>query len=103
MPQSRHRKTNKARKRPKAPYQGAKPKPVASSNNSTRIIAIVIVLALACDLLLVLARRVLTPWRRRGDSGGAGRAMAGYWSLVDVSCVRGPVATEPLPSYLKRA
>lgn len=47
MPQSRHRKTNKAKKRPKAPYQGPKPKPATGSNNNTRIIAIVIVLALA--------------------------------------------------------
>jgi peptidylprolyl isomerase len=54
LPQSRHRKTNKARKRPKAPYQGAKPKPVAASNNSTRIIAIVIVLALAASAVTYL-------------------------------------------------
>lgn len=55
MPQSRHRKTNKAKKRPKAPYQGAKPKPAAgSSNNSTRIIAIVIVLALAASAVTYL-------------------------------------------------
>ena len=54
MPQSRHRKTNKAKKRPKAPYQGAKPKPVAASNNSTRIIAIVIVLALAASAVTYL-------------------------------------------------
>lgn len=31
---------------------------------------LIIVLALACDLLLVLARRVLTPWQRDGQSGG---------------------------------
>lgn len=54
MPQSRHRKTNKAKKRPKAPFQGTKPKPAASSNNSTRIIAIVIVLALAASAVTYL-------------------------------------------------
>lgn len=54
MPQSRHRKTNKARKRPKAPYQGTKPKPAASSSSSTRIIAIVIVLALAASAVAYL-------------------------------------------------
>jgi|HubBroStandDraft_6_1064221.scaffolds.fasta_scaffold19297_3 osmoprotectant transport system permease protein len=31
---------------------------------------LIIVLALACDLLLVLARRLLTPWQRDGQSGG---------------------------------
>jgi osmoprotectant transport system permease protein len=31
---------------------------------------LIIVLALACDLLLVLTRRVLTPWQRDGQSGG---------------------------------
>jgi osmoprotectant transport system permease protein len=30
---------------------------------------LIIVLALACDLLLVLARRLLTPWQRDGQSG----------------------------------
>jgi len=37
-------------------------------------IAAVIVLALACDFLLVLARRRLTPWSRSRGNGG-GRAM----------------------------
>jgi peptidylprolyl isomerase len=54
LPQSRHRKTNKAKKRPKAPFQGAKPKPTVSSNNTTRIIAIVIVLALAASAVTYL-------------------------------------------------
>jgi osmoprotectant transport system permease protein len=31
---------------------------------------LIIVLALACDLLLVLTRRVLTRWQRDGQSGG---------------------------------
>ncbi len=31
----------------------------------------IIVLALACDVLLVLARRLLTPWERDGRRGGA--------------------------------
>jgi osmoprotectant transport system permease protein len=34
-------------------------------------IAAVIVLALACDALLVLARRLLTPWSRKQDGGQA--------------------------------
>jgi osmoprotectant transport system permease protein len=32
---------------------------------------LIIVLALACDLVLVLARRLLTPWQRDGQSGSA--------------------------------
>jgi len=35
-------------------------------------IAAVIVLALACDFLLVLARRRLTPWSRSRGNGGGG-------------------------------
>ncbi len=54
MPQSRHRKTNKAKKRPKGPYQGAKPKAAAAGNNSTKVIAIVIVLALAASVITYL-------------------------------------------------
>lgn len=57
MPQSRHRKTNKAKKRPKAPYQGAKPKPAAaggSGSNTARTIAIVIVLALTLTAVAYL-------------------------------------------------
>src|SRR6202167_992943 len=32
-------------------------------------LVLIIVLALACDLLVVLARRLLTPWQRDGQSG----------------------------------
>jgi FKBP-type peptidyl-prolyl cis-trans isomerase len=46
LPQSRHRKTNKAKKRPKGPYPTAKATP-SSSNSAARTIAIVVVLALA--------------------------------------------------------
>lgn len=47
MPQSRHRKTNKARKRPKGLYPAGKTNPPSRSNRQARIIAIVVVLALA--------------------------------------------------------
>ena len=49
MPQSRHRKTTKAKKRPKGPYSAAKTPVSAGSNGQVRIIAIVIVLALAAE------------------------------------------------------
>ncbi len=54
MPQSRHRKTGKARKRPKGPYPATKAKPPAGRNRQARIIAIVIVLALAAAAIAYL-------------------------------------------------
>lgn len=56
MPQSRHRKTNKARKRPKSPgsYPAAKAQAPSATNNATRTIAIVIVLALAASAIAYL-------------------------------------------------
>jgi peptidylprolyl isomerase len=47
LPQSRHRKTNKAKKRPKGLYPAAKANPPASSSRQTRIISIVIIAAFA--------------------------------------------------------
>ena len=47
MPQSRHRKTNKAKKRPKGLYPTASAKPATARNRQARTVAIVIVLALA--------------------------------------------------------
>ena len=54
MPQSRHRKINKAKKRPKGPYPAADAKPPAGRNRQARIIAIVIVLALAASAVAYL-------------------------------------------------
>ena len=55
MPQSRHRKINKARKRPKSQLPSASPQtPAASNNNATRTIAIVIILALAIAVVAYL-------------------------------------------------
>lgn len=54
MPQSRHRKTNKARKRPKGLYPTAKANPPSASNNAARTIAIVVVLALAASAVAYL-------------------------------------------------
>ena len=47
MPQSRHRKTGKTRKRNKGLYAATKAKPPAGRNRQVRIIAIVVVLVLA--------------------------------------------------------
>lgn len=47
MPQSRHRKTNKAKKRPRGLYPAVKATPPEGRNRQARTIAIVVVLALA--------------------------------------------------------
>lgn len=54
MPQSRHRKTNKAKKRPKGLYPAAKTQAPSGSNSTARTIAIVIVLALAAAAVAYL-------------------------------------------------
>jgi FKBP-type peptidyl-prolyl cis-trans isomerase len=54
LPQSRHRKTNKAKKRPKGLYPASKPKPPAGRNRQARVIAIVVVLVLAASAVAYL-------------------------------------------------
>jgi FKBP-type peptidyl-prolyl cis-trans isomerase len=63
LPQSRHRKTNKARKRPKNVYPAAKTNPPTGPNRQARIIAIVVVVALAAAAIGYLIMQ-------RGGSGG---------------------------------
>lgn len=64
MPQSRHRKINKARKRPKPLYQANTTQAPAATKSSTRTVAIVIVLALA---IAAIAYVIFN----RGGQGGA--------------------------------
>ena len=64
MPQSRHRKTTKAKKRPKGPYSPVKSVVSTGRNKQARIIAIVIVLALATAAIAYLIAN-------RSKSGGA--------------------------------
>jgi FKBP-type peptidyl-prolyl cis-trans isomerase FkpA len=54
LPQSRHRKTGKAKKRPKGLYPAGKPKPPSARNRQTRIIAIVAVLVIAVSAVAYL-------------------------------------------------
>ncbi|MEK6280917.1 MAG: FKBP-type peptidyl-prolyl cis-trans isomerase [Acidobacteriota bacterium] len=54
MPQSRHRKTGKAKKRSKGLYPAGKTKAPTGRNRQVRIIAIVIVLALAASAIFYL-------------------------------------------------
>lgn len=56
MPQSRQRKTGKARKRNKGLYAATKTKPPAGRNRQARIIAIVVVLVLAAGAIFYLVR-----------------------------------------------
>lgn len=63
MPQSRHRKINKAKKRPKGPYPAAKASPPSTGNSAARTIAIVVVLALAATAVAYLVMN------RKGKGG----------------------------------
>lgn len=56
MPQSRQRKTGKARKRNKGLYPTTKTKPPAGRNRQVRIIAIIVVLALAATAIFYLIK-----------------------------------------------
>ena len=67
MPQSRHRKTTRARKRPKGTYAPTSAGARSSKNRNTRIIAIAVVVILAVSVVaFVISRRsasseVVTP------------------------------------------
>ena len=54
MPQSRHRKTNKAKKRPRGLYPATKQKAPTATNSATRTVAIIIVLGLAASAIAYL-------------------------------------------------
>jgi peptidylprolyl isomerase len=54
LPQSRHRKTNKAKKRPKSLYPAANAAAPTGKNRQTRIIAIIVVIALAATAITYL-------------------------------------------------
>lgn len=56
MPQSKHRKTSKARKRSKGLYAATTAKPPAGRNRQVRIVAIVVVLALATAAIIYLIK-----------------------------------------------
>lgn len=56
MPQSRHRKTGKGRKRNKGLYAATKPRPPAGRNRQVRIIAIGVVLALAAAAIVYMVK-----------------------------------------------
>jgi peptidylprolyl isomerase len=61
LPQSRHRKTSKAKKRPKGLSPAAKAKTPADSNRGIRVIAIVIVVALALTAVIYMFTKRQAP------------------------------------------
>jgi FKBP-type peptidyl-prolyl cis-trans isomerase len=83
LPQSRHRKTGKAKKRPKGPYPATKSKPPAGRNRQVRIIAIVIVLALAASAIAYLITK------RNGKTGTEVTTASGL-KYVDLTEGTGP-------------
>lgn len=83
MPQSRHRKTGKAKKRPKGLYPATKAKPPAGRNRQVRIVAIVIVLALAASVIGYLIMK-------RSGKAGAEVTTASGLKYTDVLEGSGP-------------
>ena len=57
MPQSRHRKIGKAKKRPKSMYPAGKAQPPAGRNRQARVIAIIVVLVLAVGAIAYLLKQ----------------------------------------------
>ena len=85
MPQSRHRKINKAKKRPKGVYPISSPAAPSGKNRNMRIVAIVVVVLLALSAVgYVLSKR-------GGSSGGAEVTTASGLKYVDL--VEGTGAT----------
>lgn len=64
MPQSKHRKTGKARKRPKGMYPAGKAQPPSKRNRQARVIAIIVVVVIAASAIGYLISK-------RGGSTGA--------------------------------
>ena len=85
MPQSRHRKINKAKKRPKGRYPAISPGAPSGKNRNMRIIAILVVVVLAASAVgYVLSKR-------GGSSGGAEVTTASGLKYVEL--VEGSGAT----------
>lgn len=86
MPQSRHRKINKAKKRPKGTYPAASAGRPTGKNRNMRIIAIVVVVILAASAVAYVLSR-------RGTSTGSGSEVTTASGLKYVDIVQGTGAT----------
>lgn len=85
MPQSRHRKIGKAKKRPKGYYPAAKSHPPSGRNRQARIVAIVVVLALAAAAVTYLIAN------RKGSSSNEVTTASGL-KYADITEGTGTVA-----------
>ena len=83
MPQSRHRKTAKAKKRQKGPHPATNSAAPTARNRQMRIIAIVIVLALAASAIAYL-------FTHRSRTGGTEVTTASGLKYVDLAEGTGP-------------
>ena len=83
MPQSRHRKNTKSKKRPKGSYVAAKNAPLAGRNRQLRIIAIAVVVILAISAIAYLLKYRTKP-------GGAEITTASGLKYVDLAEGSGP-------------
>jgi hypothetical protein len=88
LPQSRHRKIGKAKKRPKNSYPAGKAKPPTGRNRRVRIIASVVVLVLAVS---VIGFMIIN---RAGKTGGGGTEITTASGLKYIDIVEG---TGPSP------
>jgi FKBP-type peptidyl-prolyl isomerase-like protein len=84
LPQSRHRKSGKAKKRPKGRYPAANPTSSGKSNRNVRVIAIVVIAVLALSAVAYVLMH-------RGPATGSEIATASGLKYVDV--VEGTGAT----------
>ena len=84
MPQSRHRKTHKAKKRPKGTYPAAPAKPSANRDSRFQTIAIVLVLSLAVAAIIYMVAR------RQGGAAGPEVTTASGLKYTDVVEGTGP-------------
>ena len=83
MPQSRHRKNTKSKKRPKGAYTAAKAAPSPARNRQMRIIAIVVVVILALSAIAYL-------FKYRNKTGGNEITTASGLKYVDLAEGSGP-------------
>jgi len=83
VPQSRHRKIAKAKKKPKGTYAASGPKPQTGKNRNMRAIAILVVAALAVTAVAYVIAH-------RGASGGAEIVTPSGLKYVDIVQGNGP-------------
>ena len=86
MPQSRHRKISKAKKRPKGTYPAASSGKPTGKNRNMRIIAILVVVVLAASAVAYVLSR-------RGSSTGSGSEIATSSGLKYIDLAQGTGAT----------